>query len=371
MGTCDGPRTPVFPAATCGSPSLPSMNIMDIINAVPGQIHGLIQDAARTNAFLGRVLAYNGIDGLEVEADSALVQGFRLSFDTADAVWLVGCWPPQRYVVVDGVVRMPSGRMVIRTAGVSLVVSAYDLSLRFERLRADIACHAGYYTLVSITQGVESRTTTADALVAAGEINIRCEAGWTVLCLLLGVGYRWLSLEAVARLPQLVAYLLTWIEDLELGPGCDNSMHNTVTLLPYASQECCEQSFALDPYGCLVGGQFNGRVPGSRKVMNNVSCEAGKTVAGTHTARCETIPGYYAEYSPGVCREGPLPPWHPKTVNPDWDSVHWALRALGWADLLITVAVWWTCATCCCCFACLRPAPLRMERRKHRARPLP
>uniref|UniRef100_A0A7S1LRZ4 Uncharacterized protein n=1 Tax=Alexandrium catenella TaxID=2925 RepID=A0A7S1LRZ4_ALECA len=289
---------------------------------------------------------------MELIFDEVMLKGFDLTFDRASAVWLAGCWPPKRYVVVDGTTRMPSGRLVVRTAGFSFVVSAYDLSLRFKQLRADIACHAGNYAIVSITEGKEGRKVSPASLLIDGEVNVHCERSWTLLCLLLGAGYPWLSRKAVSRLPDLIAYLLDTIDELQLGPGCDASWHNTVSLLPYSSRKCCEQSFAEDTWGCLVGGQFNGRVPGVKKAVEGVVCEPGMLSTGTHTAKCETLPGHYCQLSPGVCREGPMPPSIPRVVNPGWEKVHWALHTLSWADFVFTVAFWWTIALLSRCLCC-------------------
>jgi len=149
-------------------------------------------------------------------------------------------------------------------------------------------------------------------------------------------------------------------------------MHNTVSLMTYSSRECCEQAFSEDPYGCLNGGQFNGKVPGARGTRS-VICEPSKLAPGTFSAKCESIPGHYRELSPGVCREEP--PHMPERTttsgvssteiesNPAWEQIHWGLSALALADLLLTAAVCWTAALCCCCYACLRPAPIVRRRR--------
>jgi len=252
---------------------------------------------------------------------------------------------------------MPSGRLIFRAAGFSFVVSTYDLSLRFKQLRADIACHGGKYVLVSVTEGAEGRKISAASLKVEGEFNVHCENGWTMLCLFLSARYRWLSRQVVPRLPELFAHLIDTIDELELGPGCDPSWHNTVALLPYSSQKCCEKSFSEDPWGCLVGGQFNGRVRGLKKVVKGVKCESGKMSPDTFTAKCETLPGHYRELSPGVCREGPMPLKIPRMSNPGWEKVHWSMQTLSWADLLFTVAACWTLAICLYCTSCLRHSP--------------
>jgi len=314
------------------------------------------------------------LNDLELYFDKVMTDGFQFTWKKAKGVWLVGCWPPQRYVVVDGKARLPSGRMTVRTAGLSFVVSAYDLELNFEKLRADISCHKQSYVLQSVTSGSEGDPATELAITATGEINVRCERGWTVLCLVLSFSQGRLSKEAVSRLPKFIAKQFLHIDNLELGGKCDRTMHNTVSLMTYSSRECCEHAFSEDPWGCLNGGQFNGKVPGVRKAAR-VVCEPSKLSPGTYTAKCESIPGYYRELSPGMCRE--VPPhitnlgqrthsWAEIETNKHWEQIHWGLSALAWADLLLTSAVCWTIALLCCynCQRCQRPAGV-LRRRQH------
>lgn len=355
-GECNGPAVAAYPNTTCGSPHLKQTNVTDWLKKLPPYWLQNLRDVPGFNKWMAGVFDFQAAHDMELVFDEVMLKGFQLNFDKADGVWLVGCWPPKRYVVVDGITTMPSGRLIVRTAGFSFVVSFYDASLRFKQLRADVACHAGYYGIVSITEGKEGRKVSPASLEMQGEFNVHCERGWTALCLLLGVGYKWLSRKAMARFPELIAYLLDTIDELELGPGCDSSWHNTVSLLPYSSRKCCEKSFAEDTWGCLVGGQFNGRVPGVKKVVDGVTCEPDRLSPGTHTAKCETLPGHYHQLSPGVCREGPMPTRIPRVVNPGWEKVHWALQTLSWADLLFTAAAWWTLAMFAWCLCC-RPSP--------------
>lgn len=361
-GDCNGPMLDAYPNTTCASPELALTNVTQPLRRLPK--YWLQSIRPQFNKFWGGVLRAMAIHDLELQFDEMYARSIDLVIKEAEGVWLVGCWPPQRYFIIDGFVRVPSGRVVLRSAGRSFVMSGYDLTLRFEKLRAEIACHAGKYVLVSLTG---AKGSTAASLTATGEINLRCESAWTVLCLLLGVGgYKYLSTKMVPVFPQLVAYWLTAIDNVELGAGCEPSMHNTVTLLPYSSRRCCEQNFSEDPWGCLVGGQFNGHALGTRGGVRGVSCEPSKLTLGAYTAVCETIPGHYRQLSPGVCREGPLPPSKPRTVNEAWENAHWTLRALGWADMLLTAAVWWVLMVCCCCSCCAGPEPAwRDEREKY------
>lgn len=240
----------------------------------------------------------------------------------------------------------------MHVGGHHLVVSSYDLSLRYERLRAELQCHEGYFALASVTDGVHGKDVSPSMFKASGEIHIECENAWTLLCLLMRseTSDQFITWALVSRLPGLVAAALSRINGLVLGPGCDGSSHNTVTLLPFDSAECCENSFEEDQWGCMVGGQFNGRVPGVRTEVSSVRCERRQGSLGSYFARCDTLPGYYHEMAPGTCREGPLPAWTPLIFNESWYDLHWGLRALAWGDLVLTIAAYASILACCCGF---------------------
>lgn len=62
-----------------------------------------------------------------------------------------------------------------------------------------------------------------------------------------------------------------------LAPGCHLS-RNSFALLGYEHKDCCEEPFVTDPWGCLIGGQFNGRLGGSGG--SELDEEAAPTRAG-------------------------------------------------------------------------------------------
>jgi len=347
----------VFPAATCGSPSLPSMNIMDIINAVPGQIHGLIQDAARTNAFLGRVLAYNGIDGLEVEADSALVQGFRLSFDTADAVWLVGCWPPQRYAVVSGRAWLPRGSLTFRAAGLEVLVSFADFTFYFDQLRAEIECHGGTYILQGMGTGQGSGALRPERLRATGGVTVGCGNSWAPWCMALRAQQERITAQVLASVPSIVAGGLSQAHPLPLGPGCPGMLHNTMSTFAFNLRECCEAAFSMNGDGRLSGGQFNGRVYGAAGAAGGVVCSFDGAAAWT--ARCDSVPGGYYKQSTAICREDDAVPAPWRCA---WCSPAWALLRAALCLLLVLVAVFVGLLVLCCYRRC---GALFRRRKKH------
>jgi len=262
---------------------------------------------------LASVLDFHALSDLSIEIDSMLGRGLELIFEHVSGEWLVGCFPAQRYMVVHGWLRLPAGRISLRAGGLGLQFTAYGLELRFDGLRAELSCRGGQYILAAVTSGVKGRSLVQAAqLSATGEVTIECERRWSLFCLALVFG---------------------------------KPLHNTVALLPYATRECCEAAFAQDHSGCLVGGQFNGRVLGSQYHVTNVTCERGM---GGFVAQCETIPGNYTKISPGICREWGLPSWTRSVSNPGWDSLHHSIELFAWADVLLTLAVCWCCLVCCC-----------------------
>jgi len=127
MVICNGPLALTFPANQCGAPDLPSVNVKNIVNAVPEQLRKVIQDLELVNGMIAKAIDYQGLKDLKVTVDRTLVEAFDLSFDkSADAIWLAGCWPPQRYAVVSGMVHIPAGQMHIEAAGLDLVVTFRD-----------------------------------------------------------------------------------------------------------------------------------------------------------------------------------------------------------------------------------------------------
>jgi len=348
-GACNGPTLLNYPRTACSNTDLAQMNVTDLFHGLPKYWLRWLKDVPEFNAWMRRVIDRNGLKGLELDFDEVLLHFFDLQFGKASGVWLTGCWPPQRYAVVSGVVRAPSGRLRVRAGGLTFVVSAYDLSLRFWRLRADIQCHAGWYTIGTATHGVQAEPFPPEALEARGELGVLCEMTYTVMCLTLALAHGWISREVVRHIPQIVASLLQTIDALEVSPGCENHKHNYFHLLPYETKSCCEEVFAEDDWGCLVGGQFNGKVPGVPTYVRGVQCEPARTVTNTFTAKCDSVPGYYEEASPGVCRETAIP-WSPVLgVDPTWSRALQILQFVAWLDVALTVALCWTLVGCLCC----------------------
>lgn len=343
MSTCGGPIFPVLPGATCGSPNLPSLDIMDMFNAVPGKIHRLIQDAGRTNEFIARVVAYNDLRDLELEVDDAFVKGFNLTFDTVSAVWLVGCWPPQRYLVVNGVARLPRGRLAIRTTGLDIVVSFSDFAFRFNRLRAEVQCHGGSFVLQGMGTGQGKAPLSPSTLFVSGNITVECGRRWGPWCIALRAEQAMVTAKALAMIPDIVAWALSEAHPLPLGPGCPDLLHNTLAALAFGTKDCCEADYSADEDGTLRGGQFNGRVYGASGAAEGVECTY--IGSGRWTVRCDSIPGGYYQVM-GTCREDDTlpPPWKCPWCASAWDALRLGTRvALVLAALLLGLSVFGCC----------------------------
>lgn len=58
-------------------------------------------------------------------------------------MWRTGCWPPERYVVVSGELRVRSGRVRLVAGSVVLEVELSDVLVAIEDLRLEISCPEG------------------------------------------------------------------------------------------------------------------------------------------------------------------------------------------------------------------------------------
>lgn len=344
--TCSGPANVVFfPEQTCSTPDVHRYNITSLLGRIPGMLLNKLQDVEALNANIKQWLEKKGISRFVVEVGADLVQGLVFRLSSVEAVWLVGCWPPQRYAVVTGAARLPRGVITTTVAGWRFPVTFTDYEFRFANLRANIACHGGFFVLEGIGQGVGSEPMKPEIFEATGSFDAQCDQPWSLLCVMFNT-FVWPAARAgiMAALPSLVAEGLEAAVPVILVSGCPDPLHNTLAKLPYSSRACCEDAFALDADGCLVGGQFNGRVPGMARPVSGVTCVEDATAKGTYHARCETLPGGYYETSPGACREADvLPGSHPVDWGKSSPAWHTMLGVLLWAELLFLLAL------CCCC----------------------
>lgn len=351
---CDGPDgISSFPRHTCGSPALPGFNITSLLSGLPKYVRWVLSDIPWLNGIIKDALLWHGLPDFTVEVDEVLTQSFNWKLKNSEATWLVGCWPPQRYVVTDGEVHFPSGRVRLAAGGFDIVVSVYNLMAEFRSLRAELECHGGWWYLGGVGQDSAGTSVTPERFTAAGEVSLQCEHGWTLFCILLTVGSKQISAQVVRQLPAFLAGWLGSTKELSLGPGCPETLHNTVTVMPYTSKECCESSFVTDLWGCLVGGQFNGRHPSLRDNVTGVVCDpANFGEPGRWSARCDSLPGRYVEGSPGICREADdmmgncSGPCCGHCTN-DWPRTQRGLQQLAWADWLLTLALAWSLAGSC------------------------
>lgn len=312
MEACSGPAgLQVYPTSTCSSPNVPSVNVLKIVRTVPHYIYEALQDIDEVNRLLRDVMAYQSLDGLTVEVDEALTSNFELVFEEAAATWLVGCWPPQRYAVVTGVARLPRGTMYLTIDGIRVAVSFSDFEFRFEQLRAEIQCHGGNFVVGRMGSEDGHAAMREDSLsVIGGTLTVGCAYGWEPWCLPLWLSRPTVSENALAAVRPVAAYFLGEARNVPAGSGCPSLLHNTMSIYPYASKECCEASYSTDLTGCLNGGQFSGNVPGIEDSATVVECEMSMA-ADTYAARCEQVPGGYFRTSEGACREddNAPPPW--------------------------------------------------------------
>jgi len=345
MVICNGPITSTFPDSICGSPDLPSVNVLDIVKAVPGQISRAIQDLDFLNGVIATVVDYQGLKDLKVTADRAWVEAFLLSFEDADAVWLAGCWPPQRYAVVSGMAHIPSGRLHVEAAGLDLHVTFRDYWFSFEDLRAEIQCHGGRFVLGGMGTARGTGKIDTDRLKTGGSIEVACASGWGFTCLVLATQQARVTAQTMDIIPQLVGYVMNEAHPIPLQKGCPELLHNAFSLDEFATKECCEAPYTLDSSGRLLGGQFNGQSHGMGQVVSTVECN-DLTEPGRWAAMCHTVPGEYFPTSLGTaCREGDtLPPaWKCSWCALAWTGVRFALRVGPIIILIIALWIVWIC----------------------------
>jgi len=364
-GKCNGPANiHTFPNNTCGSPHLPSFNVSTQLAQLPGIVHSAIFNITWLNRLIYNAFIWRGMHNLTLELDEVLTHSFDFELPNSSGHWLVGCWPPQRFVVTDGIVRFPAGRVKLGAGGINLIISLYDVLVKFKNLRVDLECHGGTFYLQGVGEGAEGRTVRPESITTSGEVTVECESSVSLLCLLLRAFKPWLTSAIMQRMPAFVAGWLGGISEMQLGwGGCPDVLHNTFTLLPYESLECCEDQFTEDAWGCLVGGQFNGRHKTFRETISGIRCQRSRVNPRHFTAKCEEVPGQYHEKSPGVCEEVAMPYGELNPDNKGWDRVRAGLHRFVWADWLLTMAVVWSCLLgCCLCSLCFQPDLRELER---------
>lgn len=366
---CDGPDgISTFPNHTCDSPSLPTIQFEQQLSNLPAYVHDhVLSNVSWLNSVFNAQLKWHGLEGFELFVDEVLTSSFEWGLHNTTATWLVGCWPPQRYLVTDGWVHFPAGRVTLHIGGINIIVSVYNLRASFRQLRADIECHGGWFYLGGVGNDAEGLELTVDRFEASGEVDIECEFGTTAFCVALMIAQQHLSSEVVKWLPQFLTAWLGNTKQMPLGPGCPEALRNSVSVTPYSSKECCEESFATDRWGCLVGGQFNGRHRNNREEVHSVTCEPSPTEPGTWTARCDSIPGTYKRSSPGICQESDRMPWEMESFkapaaseDTPWMRTLTGLRYFARADQLLTLALLW-CSVASCCVACRTCGGLRSD----------
>jgi len=347
---CDGPAgMATFPNHTCGNPSVPKLNITSELAGLPNYVRWVLSDIPWLNKIIEDAMIWHGLPDFTVELDEVLTQSFNWKLENSEARWLVGCWPPQRYIVTDGYVHFPSGRIILRIAGLNLVVSVYNLRVKFRRLRVELQCHGGVFYMGGVGQDNVGDPLTPERFEASGEVDVHCESSFSAFCISLLVSKKQLSEEVIERIPAILSGWLGGVDQLYLGKGCPEAMRNTLTVMPYTSKECCEAQFVTDRWGCLVGGQFNGRHQSLRKVVAGVECQPSKSDPGHWVAQCDTIPGNYEETSPGLCEEvNELPAGNCTGCSPGWLRTSQGIHLLCWADLFFTFALVWTSVASCC-----------------------
>lgn len=302
------------------------------------------------NDKLADELKFYNFEGLQVILDEVLTQSAEWRLYNSQATWLVGCWPPQRFVVSDGEFNFRSGRILVRVGSWNLIVSSYNLKAKFKKFKFDMECHGGGWYLGGVGQDSAGAPVTRDRIEVSGELHVECENKLSGACLALEVFKDHISAALVARLPGFVEHWVRQIDQYWLGPGCPGLLHNTITVMPYKSKECCEGSYRLDDWGCLVGGQFNGEHHALRTAVRDVQCKPSATEPGKYVARCETLPGTYAEQSPGVCREADHFPHEEVCLDCGdwWPAWRRGLGQLAWADTFLSLFLVWGLLVCCC-----------------------
>eukprot|EP00927_Polykrikos_kofoidii_P042722 TRINITY_DN36781_c0_g1_i1.p1 TRINITY_DN36781_c0_g1~~TRINITY_DN36781_c0_g1_i1.p1 ORF type:complete len:566 (+),score=46.19 TRINITY_DN36781_c0_g1_i1:277-1974(+) len=344
---CSGPDSiPYYPERACSAPLAPDFDITNLLGGVPGMLRDLLRDERGLNEKIKQGLKNGQLEDISIDVDGALTHHFDVSLDLVEVVWLVGCWPPQRYLVLNGAIRMPRGTITANVGGFVITTSFIDFEIRFSQLKVYISCHGGSFVLDGIGAGTDPGHFDFDVLKISGSADIHCDWPWTVLCsvfngdLLLGIRARLL-----AEMPALLIDALHAVFPVTLNLDCPDVLRNSLAVLPYASKRCCEATFAVDNDKCLVGGQFNGLPPSFGHPVSGVECKEDATAPGTYRARCETLPGNYHELSIGVCRESTdtLTSQDGRAEGAGITGIYFALRVEPWIEMLFLLAL------CCCC----------------------
>jgi len=332
MVICNGPLATTFPANQCGAPDLPSVNVKNIIDTTPAQVKQAIQVLGNDglNAIIAKAIDYQGLKDLKVTVDRTLVEAFDISFDkNADAIWLAGCWPPQRYAVVSGMVHIPAGQLSIQAAGLDLAVTFRDYWFTFEDLRAEIQCHGGMFILGGMGTSKGSGKVKPESLNNGGSLEVSCASGWGAICTVLALNKAMVTEQTKTTVPRVVADFMNEAHPIPLGPGCPELLRNSFALEEFTTKECCEAPFQVDGNGRLVGGQFNGQPYGFEDQVSSVECN-DLTVPGKWAAMCHTVPGEYYPSSLGTaCEEG-------NTIPPAW-KCDWCRQSWVAARFVIMV----------------------------------
>jgi hypothetical protein len=310
-------------------------------------------------------VARHGIEGLILTVDENFSQSFDFAFEDASAVWLVGCWPPERYTILSGRLQIPKGRVKLQAPSLEVEITFADVTVSFTDLRVDLECHGNDYTLSSIGAGKGNDPLDPSVFSVSGQITTSCptrrKGVWLPVleflpCLLLKQNREQKAVDRlIDRLPEILSAVLASVHSLRIGAGCPLAMHSIVYLSDYPQKECCEAGYAVDAKGCLIGGQFNGRPDSSGNRVIDVQCQSNAD-GKAWSAKCTTLPGGYTEVSPGVCHEsekGPAPwtcSWCSLSSDKYSDGLHKSLLA---AFLLQTAIVGFFCSFTCGFCGCL------------------
>ncbi|CAK9045792.1 unnamed protein product [Durusdinium trenchii] len=342
---CNGPRGADSFNITCDRAKEPPFAVDWLVKHFGSQVRELLKDgAAGVNQHLnapGGSIDASGFHGFELLVSDDLIDTLQVDLSRLSIVWRIGCWPPARYVVVGGSLRVRSGWVRLTAAGVTLEVLISDAAVNFQNLRVEISCPEGAFTIDGFGDGALNAGALSTASVAVSPktkvSGIQCTGGWGLWCWFVA---RLAPREFVwERLPTVLVDLIESFVGFRLASGCRLG-RNTFALLPYTFKDCCEATYRADHAGCIVGGQFNGRLLSQGRVQG-VECAYNKDLM-VFQARCETIPGSYSEKSPGVCWEAGVP-WRPMASNFDGrtirEQIRTSVQTLLAAELAVMIAV--------------------------------
>ncbi|CAJ1378499.1 unnamed protein product, partial [Effrenium voratum] len=332
---CGGPRAESFDSG-CDRAKEPPFGVTWLVKNFPQKVREVFKDGApgvnrHMNAPGGSMDA-SGLHGLRLTISDDLIDTLNASLSRLSMVWRVGCWPPSRYLVASGAVTVSSGWVRLNAAGRQVEVHISDGLVYVKDLRVEISCPGGNFTIAGFGDGaLRDGTLTAATLEVDPQTRVsglRCQGGWGLFCWLVA---RLAPAELMRSwLPTLLVYAISGCTGMVLGPGCQS--RNSFALLTYTHKDCCEAAYRDDYTGCLVGGQFNGRLMPSQGLVQGVECEYSKE-AMAFQARCEDVPGSYSQKWPGVCWEADMVWRAPETPGFDgqhlrtqiWRSARWLL----------------------------------------------